>query len=74
MIAPASHTPPKRGRSTKALAAANDNGGRRVIVRLAAPSAITTAEVEVFGAILSDLEALAANDNHALWGHRSEPT
>ncbi|MGN6365899.1 hypothetical protein [Asticcacaulis taihuensis] len=47
----------------RSIRAANENGGRRVIVELKPPPTITTAEIEVFGALLADLELVAANDN-----------
>lgn len=62
---PASYNARRRsgGGATNAVIAANDNGGRRVVVRIIAPSAITAAEIEVFGAILMEMEASAANEN-----------
>ena len=45
------------------MRAANDNVGRRVIVRLTLPDLVTTAEIEVFGTLLDGLELTAANDN-----------
>jgi hypothetical protein len=34
-----------------------------VIVRLRLPALVTTAEIEVFGVLLDDLDLTAANDN-----------
>lgn len=47
------------------IRAANDNGGRKITIKLKPPSNITVAEIEVFGALLAQLEAAAANDNVA---------
>lgn len=52
----------------RTIRAANDNSGRRVIVKLKPPLDITTAEIEVFGALLAELEAATANDNIASGG------
>jgi hypothetical protein len=47
----------------KAVRAANNNGGRRVTVRLPLAPTISISEIEVVGALLAQLEAAAANDN-----------
>lgn len=48
----------------RAVRAANDNAGRRVVVQLAPLFSITSAELEVFGSFLGQPEA--ANDNGRL--------
>ena len=47
----------------KTIRAANNNGDRRITVRLSPVRTISIAEIEVFGALLAELEITAANDN-----------
>jgi len=42
---------------------ANDNGGRRVTVRLKPAVRITVAEIEVFGSLLRTIEEGSTNDS-----------
>lgn len=68
MLQPAGHhlaTRQPRLTRPATITPANDNGsGRRVTVRLAPPTLITTAEIEVFSLLLAEMASVvAANDN-----------
>jgi hypothetical protein len=50
--------------SRRIIRAANDNaGGRRIVLQFEPSPAVAVAEVEVFGALLAELQETAANDN-----------
>lgn len=53
----------------RVVRAANSNGDRRLTVRLSPEPTISVAEIEVFGALLAQIEGEAANDNAAETPH-----
>jgi hypothetical protein len=51
-------------RRATSIRAANDNAGRRITATIKPLPTITVAEIEVFGALLAEIESAAANDNN----------